>query len=72
LELDPSDYLQREKLSRSTPEVTEEEIKQLIEERTAVRREKNWNRADEIRDYLSSKGILLEDSPQGTIWRVKS
>lgn len=72
LELDPSDYLQREKRSRSTPEVTEEEIKQLIEERTAVRREKDWNRADEIRDYLSSKGILLEDSPQGTIWRVKS
>jgi cysteinyl-tRNA synthetase len=72
LELDPSDYLQREKLSRSTPEVTEEEIEQLIEERIAVRKEKNWNRADEIRDYLSSKGILLEDTPQGTIWRVKN
>ena len=36
------------------------------------RKEKNWKRADEIRDYLSDKGILLEDKPEGTLWRVKS
>lgn len=72
LELDPRDYLQREKLSNSALEMTEEQIKQLIEERAASRKEKNWKRADEIRDYLSSKGILLEDTPEGTIWRVKT
>jgi len=72
LELDPNDYLKREKLSKTPLEITEEEIQHLIEERTAARKEKNWKRADEIREYLNSKGILLEDSKEGTIWRVKT
>jgi cysteinyl-tRNA synthetase len=72
LELDPDEYLKREKLSKRPLEITEEEIEELVKERAAARREKNWKRADEIREYLSSKGIVLEDTPQGTIWRVKS
>lgn len=72
LELDPSDYLKRERPTKTPLEITEEEIEHLIEERAAARREKNWKRADEIREYLNSKGILLEDSKEGTIWRVKT
>lgn len=49
----------------------DEEIEQLIEERNAARQGKNWSRADEIRDLLTSKGILLEDTPQGLRWRRK-
>ncbi|RXZ82729.1 cysteine--tRNA ligase [Paenibacillaceae bacterium] len=49
----------------------DEEVERLIEERTAVRQAKNWARADEIRDLLSSKGIVLEDTPQGLRWRRK-
>lgn len=41
----------------------------LIEERRAARKAKNWVRADEIRDELKAKGILLEDSAAGTRWK---
>lgn len=72
LELAPDNYLKREKLSKKSLEITEEEVKQLIELRAAARDEKNWGRADEIRVYLGSKGITLEDTPNGTIWNVKN
>jgi len=68
--LAPEEYLQREKLRRRGAELSEEEIHRLIEERAEARRQKNWARADEIRDYLASKGIVLEDTPRGTLWRV--
>ncbi|MFQ6606979.1 MAG: cysteine--tRNA ligase [Fidelibacterota bacterium] len=44
-----------------------EEDLELIEEREAARRSKNWSRADEIREYFLGKGIVLEDTPKGTI-----
>jgi cysteinyl-tRNA synthetase len=48
-----------------------EEILRRIEERNIARKEKNWKRADEIRDDLLSKGIHLEDTPTGTHWKIK-
>ncbi|MEK3936995.1 cysteine--tRNA ligase [Sporosarcina sp. FSL W7-1349] len=50
-------------------ELLDEEIEALIEERLAARRERNFARADEIRDELKAKGILLEDTAQGTRWK---
>jgi cysteinyl-tRNA synthetase len=41
------------------------EVLALIEERGIARAEKNWTRADEIRDILAEKGITLKDTPQG-------
>jgi cysteinyl-tRNA synthetase len=52
-------------------ELLDEEIEQLIVERTEARKSKNWARADEIRDLLTAKGIHLEDTPQGLRWRRK-
>jgi cysteinyl-tRNA synthetase len=40
-------------------------INALIEERARARADKNWARADEIRDELAAKGITLKDTPQG-------
>ncbi len=71
LEYDPAEYLQEIKLQKKASAISSEEIEGLIEERNAARKEKNWKRADEIRDYLSDNGILLEDKPEGTLWRVK-
>ena len=34
-----------------------------------MRKRKDWARADEIRDLLAARGILLEDTPQGVRWR---
>lgn len=52
-------------------EIGAEEIERLIEERAQARKEKNWKRADEIRDFLLSKSILLEDARGKTTWKVK-
>ena len=45
------------------------EIEGLIAERNQARADKNFQRSDEIRDLLLSKGIVLVDTPQGTEWR---
>ncbi|OAS23206.1 cysteine--tRNA ligase [Paenibacillus oryzisoli] len=58
-------------LSQQGDELLDEEIEQLIIERTESRKSKNWARADEIRDRLTEKGIFLEDTPQGIRWRRK-
>ncbi len=49
----------------------EMEIEELIEQRLKARERKDWNESDRIRDLLAEKGILLEDTPQGTTWRRK-
>lgn len=72
LEYEPEEYLQGHKLEKSSSDITEEEIEELIKERNSARDKKNWKRADEIRDDLSNRGILLEDKAEDTIWRVKS
>jgi cysteinyl-tRNA synthetase len=52
-------------------EILDSEIEALIEERIQARKERNFARADEIRDRLQEMGIILEDTPQGTRWRKK-
>ena len=44
-------------------------IEELINIRNEAKKNKDFKKADEIRDKLQSKGILLEDSPKGTIWK---
>jgi len=50
---------------------TDEAVQQVIAARNQARRDKNWLEADRIRNELLEKGIVLEDSPGGTIWKVK-
>jgi cysteinyl-tRNA synthetase len=47
------------------------EIEAFIGERNAARKNRDFKRADEIRNQLSERGILLEDTPQGTKWKRK-
>ncbi len=46
-----------------------EEIERLINQRNEARRNKDFKLADQIRDKLKSKGIEIEDTKNGTIWR---
>lgn len=46
-----------------------DEISALLDERKAARVNKDFARADEIRDTLAEAGILIEDGPDGTTWR---
>jgi cysteinyl-tRNA synthetase len=69
---DPETYLREQKKEGLKKlNLSEEEILKLIEDRNVARREKNWKRADEIRSALLSKGIVLEDTPSGTQWKIK-
>jgi cysteinyl-tRNA synthetase len=45
------------------------ELEKLIAERAEAKKAKNYGRADEIRQSLKDRGIILEDSPSGTTWR---
>ena len=59
-------------LERKAVEIDDSEVKrieELIAERTAAKKEKNFARADEIRDMLLSEGIILEDTREGVKWR---
>ncbi len=47
----------------------DDEVEALIEERQAARKARNFARADEIREELSSRGILLEDTREGVKWK---
>ena len=45
------------------------EIEALIAERQEARKNKNYARADEIRDQLAAQGIILEDTREGVKWK---
>ena len=45
------------------------EVERLIEERCAARKAKDFARSDEIRAMLAERGVVLEDTPQGTRWK---
>lgn len=71
-EQNPAEYFEREKSEGlASIGISEGEIKRLISERERARKEKRWADGDRIRDELSQKGIILEDAPQGTKWKVK-
>ncbi len=59
-----------ERGNNSSSEV-DEKVKNLIKMREEARKEKNWKRADEIRDELSMIGVVIEDTLQGTKYTFK-
>lgn len=68
----PSDWLAAREAEKARHlEISPEEIEGLIVERAAARKNKDFKRSDEIRDYLLSRDIQLVDTPQGTVWKVK-
>ena len=52
-------------LQKGEEDAIGDDIRKLVEERQQARKDKNWARADEIRDYLAEKGYVLKDTPQG-------
>ena len=69
---EPEGYMDRQKKEGLKKlGLSEGDILNLIEARKTARGNKDWKKADEIRNDLLSKGILLEDTPTGTIWKIK-
>lgn len=52
------------------PEVDPDEIEALIAERARARSRRDFARADQIRDQLAARGVVLEDGPEGTRWHI--
>ena len=50
-------------------ETLPEELQALVAEREEARSARNWGRADELRDRFQELGYILEDTPEGTVWK---
>jgi cysteinyl-tRNA synthetase len=66
LQQDPEDWFKGDALEGG---LDDSAIDALIEERTEARKNKDFNRSDEIRDELAEAGVLLEDGAEGTTWK---
>jgi cysteinyl-tRNA synthetase len=67
---EPAAFLAGERARRSAGSgITEEEIAAAIQARNEARARKDFPAADAIRDDLRQKGVLLEDTPSGTVWK---
>lgn len=62
----PSEWL---KTTASAGSINESSIETLIQEREEAKLNKQYQRADEIRDQLKEENVILEDSREGTSWR---
>jgi cysteinyl-tRNA synthetase len=51
--------------------LTDEAIDLLVAERTTSKKQRNFARADQIRNELAEKGVVLEDSKDGVRWKRK-
>ncbi len=72
LQADPREMVRTLRQKPLDLKVSPEEIEALIAERAQARKNKDWARADAVRHQLAEMDIVLEDTPQGTIWRVKT
>lgn len=63
LQQDPADWF-----AVDTDDLDTGKIEALLKERAAAKKEKNFARADEIRDELTAMGIGIEDTPDGAKW----
>ena len=52
-------------------DIDTEKIESFIKERAEAKTQKNFKKADEIRDILQNEGVILEDSKDGTRWKIK-
>jgi cysteinyl-tRNA synthetase len=65
LQSDPEEWF-----GHGSAELDRARIEALVSERGRARAERDWTRADAIRDQLAAMGIVIEDSAQGTRWSV--
>ena len=63
----PDSWLQN---AGTESEIDRDEIERLLEQRRLARDARDFDKADQIRDQLQAEGVVLEDGPDGTRWRL--
>lgn len=58
-------------IKKKTTTLTNEEIEKLINERLEYKKDKNWAKCDEIRNYLKENNIVIKDTSNGTEWSIE-
>jgi cysteinyl-tRNA synthetase len=71
LEMDKVLGLGMQDMAEEQLDVSDEQIDTLLAQRTQARKDKDFARADAIRDELAQMGIEIKDSPEGTTWKRK-
>jgi cysteinyl-tRNA synthetase len=66
LQQDPDEFLQGEPGKEG---LAADRVQQMLDERAAAKKRRDFAAADAIRDQLTAEGIVLEDGPKGTTWR---
>ncbi len=67
----PHQYFKNKKSSAmDQASVQSDRIEEMIQERESARTAKNWEKADKIRKELEEMNIILEDRPEGTVWKI--
>ena len=69
LQLTKTEWINQKKKIKN---IDEKKIDKLIHDRDKARKEKKFDEADKIRNELALDGIILEDSPTGTKWRISN
>ena len=68
----PADYFEKKKMHLlAKKKIDPAEIDRLIAERYQARQTKDWDRADAIRKTLEQMNVVLEDRPDGTVWKLQ-
>ncbi|MDI6796047.1 MAG: cysteine--tRNA ligase [Desulfatibacillaceae bacterium] len=67
-----ADYLKKRQTRLAAKSAVDPaQIEALLEKRTAARNEKDWAKADQIRDELAQMGVSIKDGPEGTTWKLE-
>ncbi|MGM0441036.1 MAG: cysteine--tRNA ligase [Elusimicrobiota bacterium] len=61
-----------ELFQKDNKNISEEEIRELVKEREEYRENKQFKKADKIREKLKEAGVVLKDTPTGTRWNIKN
>lgn len=69
---EPDDYIEQMRTRQADRQSADsEEIEKLVAQRNAARKAKNWAEADRLRDALKDMKVVLEDRPDGTVWKFE-
>jgi cysteinyl-tRNA synthetase len=68
--LDPADLEHRRALTDLSA-AEKQAIEELVADRTQARKERDWDRADQIRAELDELGVDLTDTPEGPVWQLR-